>query len=61
MHNDFVYFKGAGINGGEGANAEETNNKKERSVLQAKLAKLAIKIGYVGKERGGFEATSFIF
>lgn len=30
--------------------AEEEAHRKEKSVLQAKLTKLAIQIGYVGKE-----------
>lgn len=30
--------------------AEDSNPRKEKSVLQAKLTKLAIQIGYVGKD-----------
>lgn len=32
-----------------GSPAEDSNPRKEKSVLQAKLTKLAIQIGYVGK------------
>lgn len=37
-----------GGGGGGGGGGEESSGKKEKSVLQAKLTKLAIQIGYAG-------------
>uniref|UniRef100_A0A915D7F1 P-type Ca(2+) transporter n=1 Tax=Ditylenchus dipsaci TaxID=166011 RepID=A0A915D7F1_9BILA len=42
-------INGVGVmSGGAGAQKEESEGKKERSVLQAKLTRLAIQIGYAG-------------
>jgi hypothetical protein len=37
----------------------EDDHKKEKSVLQAKLTKLAIQIGYAGKLRGIFLSGNY--
>lgn len=56
MYNYFLFqdikidgFNVGGVISGVGVKAEEAEGKKERSVLQAKLTKLAIQIGYIGK------------
>lgn len=37
--------------GGGDEESEAENGKKERSVLQTKLSKLAIQLGYIGEQR----------
>lgn len=47
---------------GKAVAAAESDGKKERSVLQAKLTRLAIQIGYAGEFLGAkFELKSAIF